>query len=327
MEKTILEVKDLTVEFNTGRGILKAVDNVSFSIKERETLGIVGESGSGKSVLSLALMGLHPPNVTISASKLSFQNTDLLKMKEKSWTHIRGKEITMIFQESSLNPCYTVEFQILEVLKKHKPQSSRKELDACVIDLLDQVGIPDPNLRKKSYPHELSGGMIQRVMIAIALACEPKLLIADEPTTALDATIQAQILDLLKELQRKKGMSLIFITHDMDVVRETVENLIIMYAGQIIEQGKCSELLENPAHPYTNALIASIPNINYGFREPLPSIPGIVPDLIHRPSGCQFHPRCKWVDTKCKQATPGNTHEKDRIFRCFKPWMEKTNNA
>jgi dipeptide transport system ATP-binding protein len=311
----ILEIKNLSVDFDG----FKAVDDVEISLGAGKVLGIVGESGSGKSVTQLALMGLIPYPGIIEAQTLSFNNRDLLSMSKKQKRKITGKEIAMIFQEpmTSLNPCFTVEFQIVEALKIHEG-GTKKELRQRAIELLKQVGIPGPEERIKSFPHQLSGGISQRVMIAMAIACNPTLLIADEPTTALDVTIQAQILDLLIDLQKKNNMALILITHDMAVIAETVEDVVVMYAGQVVEKNSADNIFTNPRHPYTEALLGSLPERNVNAKR-LPTIPGLVPGKYDRPTGCLFHPRCKFAKEKCSTTAPVYTKEGDSAFRCHFP--------
>lgn len=309
--RPLLEIQDLTVQFNTLRGPLKAVDRVSLSISEGETLGIVGESGCGKSITSLALMGLLPPTANVTAARLSFMSKDLMAMPESERRKMRGGDVAMIFQDpmTSLNPSFTVGYQIIETLREHAragEDSSAAHLKERAIELLRQVGIPAPETRLDSYPHQLSGGMSQRVMIAIAIACRPKLLIADEPTTALDVTIQAQILRLLKDLQKKFGMALILITHDLGVVSQMADRIVVMYAGQVVEVGPAAQLMAAPSHPYTEGLLKCLPvsHGESGHRKPLPTIGGMVPDLTRRPSGCQLSPRCPYVQTPCRTGEP-----------------------
>jgi len=313
----ILEIENLSVDFDG----FKAVLDVELSLGPGKVLGIVGESGSGKSVTQLALMGLIPYPGIITAEKLIFNDHDLLSMSKKKKRKITGKEIAMIFQEpmTSLNPCFTVEFQLTEAIKIHEG-GSKKQQRQRAIELLKQVGIPAPEDRMKSFPHQLSGGISQRVMIAMAIACNPRLLIADEPTTALDVTIQAQILDLLVDLQKKKNMALILITHDMAVIAETVEDVVVMYAGQVVEKNTAKHIFTNPKHPYTEALLGSLPERNVNSKR-LPTIPGVVPGKYDRPTGCLFHPRCKFAKEKCATHTPLITREGDSAFRCHFPLL------
>ena len=296
----LLEIRNLTVEFQTAGGLFRAVDGVDILCGRGEILAIVGESGSGKSVSMLALMGLLPWTARVTADRMAFDGRDMLTMSAADRRKIVGKEVSMIFQEpmSSLNPCFTVAFQIGETLRKHLGLD-RAARRARTIELLEQVGIPDPTSRLSAFPHQLSGGMSQRVMIAMALACDPKLLIADEPTTALDVTIQAQILDLLISLQQEKGMALILITHDMGVVAETAERVQVQYAGQKVEEQPVKGLFTEPHHPYTAALLAALPE--RATSKLLPSIPGVVPGQFDRPTGCLFSPRCSYATDRCRR--------------------------
>jgi dipeptide transport system ATP-binding protein len=299
----LLEIENLTVEFKTASGWFRAVDGVSLAVDKSEVLAIVGESGSGKSVSMLAVMGLLPWTAKVTADRMSFEGRNLLTMDAKERRGIIGKDIAMIFQEpmSSLNPCFTVEFQLTEALKTHLDMGKRERRERAV-ELLRQVGIPAPESRLSAFPHQLSGGMSQRVMIAMAISCNPKLLIADEPTTALDVTIQAQILDLLVKLQRDTGMALVLITHSMGVVAETAERVSVQYAGQKVEEQPVRDLFADPHHPYTAALLAALPERATGRR--LPSIPGVVPGQFDRPSGCLFSPRCQFATALCKTTPP-----------------------
>ena len=299
----LLEIANLTVEFATATGSLRAVDGVNLSVNEGEIVSIVGESGSGKSVAMLALMGLLPWTAKVSADSMLFDGQDLLGMNDKQRRKIIGKDISMIFQEpmTSLNPCFTVGYQITEVLCQHFG-GSRRSYNKRAIELLHQVGIPAPETRLNSYPHQLSGGMCQRVMIAMMIACKPKLLIADEPTTALDVTIQAQILELLIELQKSHGMALILITHDMAVVAETAERVVVLYAGQQVEHRSVEELFKSPQHPYSEALLNALPE--RAQEKLLNAIPGVVPGQMDRPKGCLFNPRCSYAQELCKQQPP-----------------------
>ncbi|MEE4242761.1 MAG: ABC transporter ATP-binding protein [Desulfopila sp.] len=300
---SLLEIKNLSVAFQTAGGMFTAVDRVSLSINPGEIVSIVGESGSGKSVAMLALMGLLPWTATVTADVLKFDGKDLTTISNKNLRKIIGNEMAMIFQEpmTSLNPCFTVGFQLSEALKIHYGMG-RSERKKRAIELLDQVGIPEPQKRLSAFPHQLSGGMNQRVMIAIAISCNPRLLIADEPTTALDVTIQAQILDLLLSLQREKQMSLVLITHDMGVVAETAEKVVVQYAGQQVEQQQVKGLFSNPHHPYTSALLDSLPERS--TSKTLPSILGVVPGQFDKPSGCLFSPRCKYATDLCLSTPP-----------------------
>jgi len=311
----LLEIKNLSVEFS---GFM-AVDDVNLTLDEGRVVGIVGESGSGKSVTQLALMGLIPYPGIIRSERLVFNGNDLLSIPEKRRRTLVGKDISMIFQEpmTSLNPCFTVGYQIMEALKVHEGGNSQSRRERTV-ELLDQVGIPSPAQRLKSFPHQLSGGMNQRVMIAMAIACNPRLLIADEPTTALDVTIQAQILDLLIDLQKKNNMALVLITHDMAVVAETVEEVVVMYAGQVVEQGSVNTIFTTPRHPYTAALLDSLPERSVG-EERLPTISGVVPGRYDRPSGCLFNPRCRYAEDRCREQAPRLVADPAGAIRCHFP--------
>jgi dipeptide transport system ATP-binding protein len=299
----LLDIRNLTVSFATRNGAFKAVDGIDVTVDHNEVLAIVGESGSGKSVAMLAVMGLLPPTATVMADRMAFDGADLLSMTARDRRRTAGKDMAMIFQEpmSSLNPCYTVGFQIDESLKTHLGLD-RKSREKRVVELLAEVGIPDPQRRVHAFPHQLSGGMSQRVMIAMALSCRPKLLIADEPTTALDVTIQAQILDLLLALRRENGMGLVLITHDMGVVAETADRVIVQYAGQQVEANDTRDLFADPHHPYTAALLAALPERATARR--LPAIPGVVPGQFDRPQGCLFSPRCRFAFDACRRFAP-----------------------
>ncbi len=299
----LLEINNLSVAFQTAGGMFTAVDRISLTIEPGEIVSIVGESGSGKSVAMLALMGLLPWTAKVTADVLKFDGKDLNTISNTKLRTIIGKEMAMIFQEplSSLNPCFTVGFQLTEALKIHFGMS-RKDRRARAMELLDQVGIPEPRKRLSAFPHQLSGGMNQRVMIAIAISCNPRLLIADEPTTALDVTIQAQILDLLLKLQQEKQMSLVLITHDMGVVAETAERVMVQYAGQQVEKQPVKGLFADPHHPYTAALLDSLPE--RAKTKKLPSIAGVVPGQFDKPSGCLFAPRCKYSTRYCIVKAP-----------------------
>jgi dipeptide transport system ATP-binding protein len=299
----LLEIENLTVEFKTHSGAFRAVDHVSLKVDESEVLAIVGESGSGKSVAMLAVMGLLPWTATVTADRIQFDGHDFLTIKPEQRRQIIGKDMAMIFQEpmTSLNPCFTVEFQLVEAMRTHL-DLNKAECRKRAIGLLEEVGIPSPESRLTSFPHQLSGGMSQRVMIAMALACHPKLLIADEPTTALDVTIQAQILDVLVRLQREKSMGLVLITHSMGVVAETAQRVSVHYAGQKVEEQDVENLFAHPRHPYTAALLAALPERSNGRR--LQSIPGVVPGQFDRPKGCLFSPRCQMVQDLCRTTPP-----------------------
>ncbi|MBO9412441.1 MULTISPECIES: ABC transporter ATP-binding protein [unclassified Ruegeria] len=303
---SLLDIRNLTVEFATASGQFRAVDGVDLSVDKGELMAIVGESGSGKSVSMLALMGLLPWTATITADQLSFEGIDLTKISARDRRKIIGKDIAMIFQEpmSSLNPCFTVGFQIKEALRIHLGLN-RKDRHQRAIELFDQVGIPAPESRLNTFPHQMSGGMNQRIMIAMAIACNPKLLIADEPTTALDVTIQAQILDLLVRLRDEQGMGLVLITHDMGVVAETAERVQVQYAGQKVEEQPVKDLFRTPRHPYTSALLSALPE--RATSKMLPTIPGVVPGQFDRPKGCLFSPRCRFADNTCQSIPPHTT--------------------
>ncbi len=299
----LLEIRNLSVEFATASGAFRAVDAVDLSVDAGEVLAIVGESGSGKSVAMLALMGLLPWTARVTSDVISFGGSDLRNISVAVRRKIIGKDMAMIFQEpmSSLNPCFTAGFQIKEALRQHMGMDA-KVRHARAIELFEMVGIPAPEQRLRAFPHQLSGGMNQRVMIAMAIACRPKLLIADEPTTALDVTIQAQILDLLTALQRDTGMALVLITHDMGVVAETAERVSVQYAGQKVEEQPVAGLFETPHHPYTAALLSALPERATGRH--LPTIPGVVPGQFDRPAGCLFSPRCQFADDRCRTEPP-----------------------
>jgi dipeptide transport system ATP-binding protein len=300
----LIEVDNLSVSFATSGGTLRAVDQVSFSLETGEVLGIVGESGSGKSVAMLAIMGLIAFPGTVAAKAIRFAGQDVLAMSPRRRRQLAGKDIAMVFQEpmSSLNPCFTVGFQIMEALRIHEGGSARERRRRAA-ELLDQVGIPEPESRLGAFPHQLSGGMNQRALIAMAIACNPKVLLADEPTTALDVTIQAQILELLLKLQRERGMALVLVTHDMGIVAETAERTLVMYAGQIVEEQQTASLFRAPRHPYTKALLEALPERSRGERR-LPTIAGMVPGLNDRPAGCLFNPRCLKADQRCRSEPP-----------------------
>lgn len=300
MKNNILEVKKLQTSFFTSAGEVQAVNKISFSVGAGEAVGIVGESGSGKSVTSLSIMRLLPSNGRITGGQVLYNGNDLLNLEEKNMQSIRGNDISMIFQDpmTSLNPVYTVGNQIMEPLMHHQKMNSRQARIKAV-EMLKLVGIPDPEKRIKQYPHEFSGGMRQRAMIAMALSCEPRLLIADEPTTALDVTIQAQILELMKDLKNKLHTSIILITHDLGVVTELCSRIIVMYGGQIMESGPTKDLFYQPGHPYTWGLLRSIPSIRKEKSRLIP-IDGQPPDLLHPPAGCPFFPRCEHAMRICQ---------------------------
>lgn len=314
----LLEVKDLETEFKVKRGTVKAVNGVSFEVDKGEILAVVGESGSGKSVTSLSVMGLIRDPGRVAGGEILFGGENLLKKNTKEMQAIRGDKISMIFQEpmTSLNPVYRVKDQIMETILTHTTMS-KKEALARAIEMLDLVGIPAPEQRVNDYPHQMSGGMRQRVMIAMALACNPELLIADEPTTALDVTIQAQILDLINRLREKLGMAVLLITHDLGVVAETADKVVVMYCGRVVEQATVEQLFTKPLHPYTQGLLDSIPKMDED-KERLYMIKGIVPDPIHLPKGCSFADRCDKCMEKCKEHMPKLARTEDgRKVRCF----------
>ncbi len=301
---SLLSIKNLTVRFKTASGLFTAVENVSLDVSRGEVVAIVGESGSGKSVSMLAVMGLLPWTAEITSESLIFDGDELDSLSPDARRNLNGGTMSMIFQEpmTSLNPCFTVGAQIDEMIRSHRG-GARKQRKERALDLLAQVGIPDPKKRYSDYPHQMSGGMSQRVMIAMAIACSPKLLIADEPTTALDVTIQAQILDLLLELQSSHDMALILITHDMGVVAETAHRVAVQYAGQQVEMQPVLDLFDKPRHPYTAALLSALPE-RAGSSDRLPTIPGVVPGQFDRPNGCLFNPRCSYADDNCLQKAP-----------------------
>ncbi|MDZ7800607.1 MAG: ABC transporter ATP-binding protein [Trueperaceae bacterium] len=322
----LLDVRGLKTYFDTDEGTVKAVDGVSFHLDRGETLGVVGESGSGKSVTSLSTMRLIPqPPGRFAEGEIMFEGEDLLKKSERQMRKIRGNEISMIFQEpmTSLNPVYTVGDQIAEAIVLHQGKTKRQAMKSAT-DMLELVGIPEPAKRVRNYPHQLSGGMRQRVMIAMALSCGPKLLIADEPTTALDVTIQAQILDLMRNLQKEIGMSILFITHDLGVIAEMADRVVVMYAGRAVEEANVESIYAHPRMPYTAGLLNSIPRVDKAadLQDRLESIPGNVPNPLSLPPGCSFHPRCKYAQEKCKQTTPELEDAGDgHMVRCIR-WDE-----
>jgi peptide/nickel transport system ATP-binding protein len=307
----VLEIEDLKTHFFTAAGVVKAVDGVSYSVRKGETLGVVGESGCGKSVTALSILRLvaDPPGRIVGGA-IRFQGRNLLEINQSGMESVRGNDISMIFQEpmTSLNPLFTVGRQISEAIAVHQGVSKR-EAALMAVEMLRRVSIPEPEERAHSYPHQMSGGMRQRVMIAMALSCNPQVLIADEPTTALDVTIQAQILDLLRELQQAYGMAIVLITHDMGVVAENADRVIVMYAGRKVEEAEVDDLFERPAHPYTRGLLASIPHLDEATeakasRARLNEIKGLVPSLMDLPQGCSFAPRCSYATDQCRAAFP-----------------------
>ena len=306
MSEPLLKVRDLQVEFHTDKGVARALDGISFDVMPGETLGIVGESGCGKSVTSLAILGLIPsPPGRIVGGQILFQGQDLLSLSEREMRKVRGRDIAMIFQEpmTALDPVFTIATQMGEVLRRHQGLT-RKQARQSAIDWLARVGIPSPERRIDDYPHQLSGGMRQRVMIAMALSCEPKLIIADEPTTALDVTIQAQVLEQIVKLSQDLGTAMMLITHDLGVVAQTCHRACVMYCGKLIEQSATGPLFAAPAHPYTAGLLASVPRIRTQRLDSLPTIAGTVPDLLHLPRGCRFVERCGQAIDLCHSAHP-----------------------
>lgn len=319
----LLKIENLSVSFG-GKNKVKVIEDLNFSLNKGETLGIVGESGSGKSVTSLAVMGLLPKNMSEVTGSIFFYGTDLTKLSEKEMQNIRGNKIAMIFQEpmTSLNPLITCGKQIMESLFLHS-DISKKEAKEKAIELIRLCGIPAPEQRFNEYPHQMSGGMRQRVMIACALACDPDLLIADEPTTALDVTIQAQILELMKDIKVKKDMSIILITHDLGIVVDSCDRVIIMYTGQIVESATVTELFQNPRHPYTKGLINAIPSLDKP-KDRLLAIEGMVPDADKFPEGCRFNPRCPFATERCVREMPKLVKDDGgHAIRCFLFYDEK----
>jgi len=312
----LLNVKNLSTHFYTPNGVIKAVDNISFDLNKGETLALVGESGCGKSVTAMSILNLIPnPPGKIINGEIIFENRDILKLNSKEIRQVRGNRIAIIFQEpmTSLNPFLTVGYQIMEPLILHKGLQKKDAYKTCC-NLLEKVHISDSKLRAKSYPHMFSGGMKQRTMIAMGLSCEPSLIIADEPTTALDVTIQAQLLELMKNLTREIKSSMILITHDLSIVARYADKVNVMYAGRIVEKASAKELYANPCHPYTIALMDSIPRIDRDIKKKLTPVQGNPPDLHNLPNGCTFHPRCNKMIDKCKELSPelkplGNNHE------------------
>lgn len=309
-QNTILAVKNLKVSYHTYAGEVKSVRGVSFDLKRGEALAIVGESGCGKSVTAKSIMGLikGPGGEVKEGSEILYNDVNILNYNKKQWQSYKGGECAMIFQDAlaALNPTMRVGKQIMENLMAHK-NMSKKEAEAEAINMLRLVGIPEPERRVKQYPHEFSGGMRQRVMIAIAFACDPKLLICDEPTTALDVTIQGQILDIIKELQKKNNTSVVMITHDLGVVANIAQNIAVMYSGMIVESGKCEDIFYRPRHPYTWALIQSVPRLDLENKQVLATIPGAPPDLLNPPAGCPFSTRCQYCMQICKEEVPEKT--------------------
>ena len=317
---SLLEVRDLTTAFQTGRGEITAIEDVSFDLNAGEILGIVGESGSGKSVTALTIMGLLPrPPARIAGGSVRFDGRDLTHLSDRSMQHIRGPGIAMVFQEpmTSLNPVFTIGDQIMETIKAHE-RLPQRALFARAVEMLDKVGIASAATRMADYPHQLSGGQRQRVMLAIALVCRPRLLIADEPTTALDVTIQAQILDLLLDLRDEFGMAIMLITHNMGVIAEAADRVIVMYAGRIVEEAPVARLFDAPRHPYTRGLLECVPSLATE-RERLIAIPGTLPEPANRPPGCRFAPRCRHAIADCAAGLPPLTEQaRDHHAACIR---------
>ncbi|WP_017472800.1 ABC transporter ATP-binding protein [Amphibacillus jilinensis] len=319
MTSSLLEVKQLKTIFSSENGDVPAVNDISFTVNPGETVAIVGESGCGKSATSLSIMGLITDPGKVIAGEVLFEGSDLLSLSKKKLNRYRGNKMSMIFQEpmTSLNPVFTIGNQISEVIRKHQRVDKETAIKKSV-EMLERVGISNASKVIKQFPHQLSGGMRQRVMIAIALACMPKLLIADEPTTALDVTIQAQILDLIKHLSEQQNTGVLLITHDLGVVAEMADRVIVMYAGEIVEETTVEELFDNPKHPYTMGLLGSTPRLEVE-QEMLEAIPGVVPDLTEMPSGCPFHPRCKYAIEACKLEKPALIEDfPDHFARCIR---------
>ncbi len=323
----VLDVNDLTVSYTTREGTHKAIDHVSFSIEQGESVGIVGESGSGKTTLGLSLLRLLPSNASYTTGSVTYNNKNLLDLDEKSMRRIRGKDMAMVFQDplSSLDPLFTVGYQIAETIKAHQPDMEKTELEGLVTSVMGDVGLPGPEELRRLYPHELSGGMRQRVMIAIALVNKPALLIADEPTTALDVTIQAQILDLLKQTKARHRLTLMLITHDLGVAGELVDKLIVMYGGVIVEQGGADDVFSRPYHPYTKALLMAIPGLQEivsAGSSRLSSIPGSVRPYYDDYTGCRFYERCSFRTKECLDGEPDLTeYAPGRPARCIHPLL------
>src|SRR5713226_5384077 len=326
MAANLLEVNNLKTYFFTRSGVVKAVDDISFTIKPGETLGVVGESGCGKSVTALSVMRLvaNPPG-KIVGGEINFNGENILEKNQNEMTDLRGSKISMIFQDpmTSLNPVFTVGYQIAETVKRHRKELNKDQSWKRAIEMLDLVRIPDAKRRVKNYPHEFSGGMRQRVMIAIALACNPKLLIADEPTTALDVTVQAQILELIAGVCSEFGTSLILITHDLGVVAGVADRVIVMYAGKVVEEGPTEELFANPRHPYTLGLLASVPRLDEKRHAELRTIEGVPPDLLNPPTGCPFMPRCYFARSICR-TMPALDPVGDNAAHCKACWADVT---
>jgi oligopeptide/dipeptide ABC transporter ATP-binding protein len=317
MTEILLRIEGLKTYFFTEAGIVKAVDGVSFDVRKGETLGLVGESGSGKTVTALTVLRIVPKPGKIVEGRIEFKGENLLDKKEKEMQSLRGREIAIIFQDpsSSLNPVYTVETQLRDVLSAHE-KISKEESHKKIVELMNLVGIPEAEIRMREFPHQFSGGMKQRVAIARALALQPTLLFADEPTTALDVTIQAQVLDLLEDLKKRFGMSLVMITHDMGIIAKMATRVVVLYAGNVCEIANTEDLYDHPRHPYTASLLAAVPRLDR--KKTLSIIPGNIPNLIEPPSGCRFHPRCKYAKEKCEKAPPALEEvEPEHFVACY----------
>lgn len=319
-KENIIEVQNLKTYFHTPEGIVKSVDGVSFSIEKGKTMALVGESGCGKTQTSLSLIRLLAPTAKVSADKIEINGKETKDYTKDQARGIRGKDISMIFQEpmTSLNPVYRVKRQLEEMIHLHQPELSKQDIYQRALNILTRVGIPEPQERIRVFPHQLSGGLRQRVMIAIALASNPRLLIADEPTTALDVTIQAQIIELLKEIQKEMEMSILLITHDFGVVSQMADTVSVMYAGKIVEQGSMKDIFEDPWHPYTRLLIMSIPGIKVKRGGRLETIEGAVPNPMNFPPGCRFYPRCPYAEERCMREEPAPEVIGGRMVRCLK---------
>jgi oligopeptide/dipeptide ABC transporter ATP-binding protein len=318
---SLLEIRDLKTYFFTEAGVVKAVENAAVDVKPKETVGLVGESGSGKTVTALSALRIIPRPGRIVGGSIKFEGADVLAMSDEEIRKLRGPKMAMVFQDpsSSLNPVYTVEKQLSDILMLHR-NLTKKEASERAQYLLELVGIPEPHTRLKAYPHELSGGMKQRIAIARALSCEPTLLFADEPTTNLDVTVQAQVLELMKKLQRDLGMSMVMITHDMGIIADMTERVTIMYAGKVMAAADTKTMFHDPKHPYTEALLAAVPRVDQ--RKILEVIPGNIPNLIEPPSGCVFHPRCKYAKQICTDAAPPlEEADKGHLVACLR-WKE-----
>jgi oligopeptide/dipeptide ABC transporter ATP-binding protein len=317
--KKLLQIEDLKVRFKTDDGYITTVNGVTFDMNEGETLAIVGESGSGKSVTSLSILGILPNNGEVYNGEIYFKDRNLLNISQKEYRKLRGKDISMIFQEpmTALNPVFTIGFQMRESLQLHF-NLSKSKASKRAIEMLETVGLPDAEKVMRRFPHQLSGGMRQRVMIAMALSCNPELIIADEPTTALDVTIQAQILNLIRKIKKEVNSGILLITHDLGVVAEIADRVIVMYAGEVVEEASVYDLFKNPKHPYTKGLMESMPKIQ-NVEENLRSIDGVVPNPTNMPAGCKFHPRCPLADEECVLNHPELEYtSKDHSKRCFK---------